>query len=59
MGVFSRSEGFYLEGKQSVECNVFGEWEPDLPVCKSRNILFYMDLSYLFFKCFTVDFLDT
>ena len=49
VGVFSCSEGFYLEGKQSVECNVFGEWEPDLPVCKSRNILFYMDLYPIYF----------
>ena len=36
VGVFSCSEGYYLEGKQTVECNVFGEWESDLPVCRGE-----------------------
>ena len=40
VGVFSCSDGYYLEGKQTVECNLFGEWESDLPVC--RGILTYI-----------------
>ena len=38
VGVFSCSEGYYLEGKQTVECNVFGEWESDLPVCRGEQL---------------------
>ena len=36
--MFSCEEGYYLEGKQTVECNVFGEWESDLPICRCRFI---------------------
>merc|ERR1719318_856068 len=35
--MFSCEEGYYLEGKQSVECSVFGEWESDLPICRLIN----------------------
>ena len=34
LGIFSCYEGFNLEGKDTVGCNLFGEWESAPPVCK-------------------------
>ena len=34
LGIFSCHEGFNLEGKDTIGCNLFGEWESAPPVCK-------------------------
>ena len=40
VGHFSCEEGYYLEGKGSIECNVFGQWESDLPICRCKLLSF-------------------
>ena len=34
IGTFSCRDGFHLEGKDRVGCNLFGQWESEAPLCK-------------------------
>ena len=36
VGVFSCGPGYYLEGEQTVQCNIFGEWGAGQPDCRRR-----------------------